>query len=82
MRLVLRDIEPANAHREVDRVQILQCGRKRGEVYQQVNEDDRPRKGEDAARDGCRPRRFVVQSRNDVDQTGRSRSPSFRLPSR
>jgi hypothetical protein len=51
-------------------------------VYHQVNEDDRAGKGEDAARKGCRARRSVVQSRNDVDQTGRSRSTSFRLPSR
>ena len=38
--------------------------------------------GEGAARERCRARVCIVQSRNDVDQTDRSCSPSFRLPSR
>ena len=32
MRLVLRDVEVADAEREVDRVQILECLRQEGEV--------------------------------------------------
>lgn len=79
---MLRNVELANAHREVDRVEILQCRRKRCEVCQQVQQEDCARKGEGDARERYRARACIVQSRNDVDQTVRSRSPSFKLPSR
>jgi hypothetical protein len=66
MRLMARDVEVADAEREVDRIDVVERARQRREMR---DEEDRREQPDDVAG-------------GVGDQTGRSRSASLRLPRR
>ena len=85
MRLVLRDIEFANAEGEVDRVEIFEGGRPIRKVKGEKNNREKAgdRDGGPSARLRVRREVSIGRSSRDVEiHAGRRNSPSFRLPVR
>jgi hypothetical protein len=72
MRLVMRDVERAQAEREIDRIDVF---KRSGQVRKVEREKDQ-RGDRDSERQRTRRRQ------PDVSYAGRRTSPSFRLPMR